>query len=237
MSTPAIYAHRGSAGRTVGENTLEAFRAAAGLGADGVELDVRRTADGCLIVHLDIEMPGLGPISGCRRQQLPEWMPTLSEALEECCALALGVNVEVKSEIAGVSHDPEERCAIESAALCAAASATTSIVVSSFSVPALAAVREVSSQLALAWLVGRPSTSSSPCAPWARGSLAALSLEGVHPSDAIVDAPYVSRAHDEGLAVRVWTVDAAERVAELARLGVDAIITNDVATALRAVGR
>jgi glycerophosphoryl diester phosphodiesterase len=59
----------------------------------------------------------------------------------------------------------------------------------------------------------------------------------VHPHDALADAGYVRRAHDDGLAVRVWTVDAPARVAELAGLGVDAVITNDVAAALRAVGR
>jgi glycerophosphoryl diester phosphodiesterase len=48
-----VLAHRGSvdASRRVRENTLEAFALAADLGADGVELDVRRTADGHLVVH------------------------------------------------------------------------------------------------------------------------------------------------------------------------------------------
>ena len=40
-----VIAHRG-ASAAVAENTLEAFRAPMALGADWVELDVRRTADG-----------------------------------------------------------------------------------------------------------------------------------------------------------------------------------------------
>ena len=45
----AVIAHRG-ASAAAPENTVEAFRLARRLGADWVELDVRRTADGALVV-------------------------------------------------------------------------------------------------------------------------------------------------------------------------------------------
>src|ERR1044072_5481094 len=47
-----IVAHQGdhSAARA---NTIEAFRAAIASGADMIELDVRRTADGVLVIHHD----------------------------------------------------------------------------------------------------------------------------------------------------------------------------------------
>ena len=48
-------AHRGASGYRT-ENTLEAFQYANELGADEVELDVYRTADGVLIVHHDDEI-------------------------------------------------------------------------------------------------------------------------------------------------------------------------------------
>src|SRR2546430_16980948 len=44
-----VIAHRG-ASAAAPENTLAAFRLAADLGADGIELDVRGTADGQLVV-------------------------------------------------------------------------------------------------------------------------------------------------------------------------------------------
>ncbi|HXY44751.1 MAG TPA: glycerophosphodiester phosphodiesterase [Acidimicrobiales bacterium] len=230
----SVYAHRGSASPDVRENTLEAFRAAARLGADGVELDVRRTADGALVIHHDIEVKGLGAVSGCLRRDLPAWMPSLEEALAACSELGLAVNVEVKSELAGPSHDPMERCARESAGLCEAAAGRVDIVVSSFSPAALAAAREVSAELALAWLAGLGSAGAP--APWRTGRLAALRLEGVHPADPLVDTGYVALAHADGLAVRVWTVDDPARIAVLAGLGVAAVITNDVAAARRALG-
>ncbi len=47
-----VLAHRG-ASATHTENTLDAFRAARDQGAHGIELDVRRTADGILVIHHD----------------------------------------------------------------------------------------------------------------------------------------------------------------------------------------
>jgi len=232
----SILAHRGAA-QSAPENSLDAFEAAAHLGADGVELDVRRTADGCLVLHHDIEIGGLGPISAIRRGDLPSHVPTLEQALELCTSLDLEVNVEVKSESTGSSHDPEQRCARESAELCAQVPAQYRIVVSSFSVPALAAVRESAPDLVLAWLVGVAAYATAGERPWSEGVLGTLGLEGVHPSDAMVDAHYLRRAHDDGLAVRVWTVDDPARIEQLSELGVEAVITNDVAVALRAVSR
>ena len=50
VGRPAVMAHRG-ASRAEAENTVAAFRRAGQMGAHAVELDVRRTADGVLVVH------------------------------------------------------------------------------------------------------------------------------------------------------------------------------------------
>ena len=71
-----VLAHRGGTGPW-NENSLEAFSGALSAGADGVELDVRRSADGELVVHHDAEIPGAGLIHELRRRQIPEWVPTL----------------------------------------------------------------------------------------------------------------------------------------------------------------
>src|SRR5262245_21916718 len=64
-----IIAHRG-ASREQPENTLAAFRRARELGADGVELDVHRTADGAIVVHHDAVIPGVGAIARLTRGEL-----------------------------------------------------------------------------------------------------------------------------------------------------------------------
>ncbi|MYE56547.1 MAG: glycerophosphodiester phosphodiesterase, partial [Acidimicrobiaceae bacterium] len=45
---------------------------------------------------------------------------------------------------------------------------------------------------------------------------------------------FVRRAHDAGLAVNVWTINHADRMAELVAMGVDGLIT-DVPDIARAV--
>src|SRR5674476_863752 len=69
----AIQAHRGSPDPSGGisENTLEAFARARRLGADGVELDVRLTADGALAVYHDPNIPGVGRVVGAPPGQPP----------------------------------------------------------------------------------------------------------------------------------------------------------------------
>ena len=77
---PLVLGHRGaSAGAP--ENTVAAFTRARELGADGVELDVRRTADGVLVVHHDPDVRGVGliastPVGGAARgpaRSSPPW--------------------------------------------------------------------------------------------------------------------------------------------------------------------
>jgi hypothetical protein len=60
-----IIVHRG-ASKLAPENTLEAYAAAMDYGADGVEIDIRRSKDGVLYIHHDSEMgrtlSGSGPM-------------------------------------------------------------------------------------------------------------------------------------------------------------------------------
>ena len=60
-----VLAHRG-ANRHAPENTVAAMARAVELGADGVELDVHRTADGHLVVRHDPDTPA-GPIGELTR--------------------------------------------------------------------------------------------------------------------------------------------------------------------------
>src|SRR5262249_37627094 len=93
---PLVLGHRG-ASAVAPENTLAAFARARELGADGVELDVRRTADDVLLVHHDPEVDGFGVIVGSSFAELRAAhpaLPTLAEALDACRGLL--VNAEIK---------------------------------------------------------------------------------------------------------------------------------------------
>src|SRR5918995_5277942 len=98
-----VIGHKGAAGLAP-ENTLGAFHVARDVGADGVELDVRRTADGALAVHHDAELPDGRVIAAINWSELPDDVPDLDPVLDVCRGLAL-VNVEIKNWPADVDYN------------------------------------------------------------------------------------------------------------------------------------
>jgi len=224
-----VFAHRGSS-HVARENTLGAFAAARKLGADGVELDVHLTADGIVVVHHDGQVPGLGPFARLRSTELPAWLPSLSQALEACRPLA--VNVEIKQDEQDAEPERDMELAAAVATMLAERDEAPSVLVSSFSLAAVDAVRALRPDLATALLVDLD-TDPMEALVTAREH----GHGGLHPFFTCVDVALMTAAKDCGMAVRTWTVDDGTRIAALAALGVDAVITNDVATALRALGR
>ncbi|HWL39570.1 MAG TPA: glycerophosphodiester phosphodiesterase, partial [Gemmatimonadaceae bacterium] len=118
--------HRG-AHDTLPENSIPAFERAIQLGADAIELDVRATSDGIVVVHHDPvlnagDVPrGQIRISALSAQQLRKHqlapgitIPTLTEALEE-----IGTRAMVFVEIKAAAIEPlVVRCIRESPADC-----------------------------------------------------------------------------------------------------------------------
>ena len=79
------FAHRGARANAP-ENTLEAFRLAVRLGANGLESDVWRTSDGVPVLdHDGVVRQGLRrrPIADLARAELPDHIPTLEELYAE----------------------------------------------------------------------------------------------------------------------------------------------------------
>src|SRR5205807_1030548 len=144
-----VLGHRG-APHAAPENTIAAFVAAGRLGADGVELDVRRTADGGLVVLHDADVPGAGPISGLRRTELPAGIPSLEAALDACHGLI--VNVEIKNSPADPDHDLTEAAALAVAGLVTARGPDLRVIASSFSLASIDAVKAAAPSMATAWL-------------------------------------------------------------------------------------
>ena len=220
-----VLAHRGGSGPWV-ENTVEAFESSLRAGADGVELDVRRCADGTLVVHHDPDVAGVGPIHEHRGLDLPAWIPTLEVALVSCAGAF--VNVEIKNMPTDPGYDPANQVALDVAAALDGTVAPgepwpSAIVVSSFWPDTLAAVASAAEGVALALLV-HPALD----APSALETAAALRCVALNPHHSQATAELVGRAHDDGLAVMTWTVNAPEDLDAAVAAGVDAVITDDV---------
>ncbi len=95
-----LIAHRGSHGSEP-ENTIAAFEAAVVAGADMVELDVRRTADGQLAIFHDAEVAR----TSLRKLTLQELralsgiaVPVLEDVLAWAEEAEIGVDVELKED-------------------------------------------------------------------------------------------------------------------------------------------
>jgi glycerophosphoryl diester phosphodiesterase len=220
----SVYAHRGATGPAV-ENTVEAFLEARRLGADGVELDVRRSADGALVVHHDPVLPGIGPVGDILVRDLPRHVPLLDAVLDACDGLI--VNVEIKNGPDEPGFDPGESIAQLVADTVADAGWAERVIVSSFRIETIRAVRDADPRLSVGWQLGLRSDVPASVAVAAKDSLAAI-----HPFVSQVDAALVATAHDLGLAVNVWTVNHDDDLSAMGTLGVDAVITDRLAPAL-----
>ena len=218
---PLVLGHRG-ASAVAPENTVAAFTRARELGADGVELDVRRSADGVLVVHHDPEMPGIGLIASTAfadlRAARPE-LATLEEALHACRGLV--VNAEVKC--LPWEPDADADGSVMRATIDAVRSHDGMVVVSSFDLAAIDRARAHAPDLATAWLThGQEVAATAEIAaahghPWLNPDVTAA-------MDAGVDGLHA--AHAAGVLVSVWTVDDPNTARTLAAAGADILITN-----------
>jgi glycerophosphoryl diester phosphodiesterase len=228
---PLVLAHRGASAAEP-ENTLAAFDRARELGADGVELDVRRCSDGTLVVHHDPEAAGVGLLSDVRfgdlRAARPD-VPTLSEALAACAGLV--VNVEVKCLPWEPDADPAGIVLREAVALARAHDGV--VVVSSFDLAAIDRARGQAPDLATGWLVHGQEIDAAAAIAAGHGH------RHLHPDRASVlrdPQGAVAACREARIGCTVWTVDDPEEIVALARAGVDAVITNVPDVALAALG-
>lgn len=109
---------------------------------------------------------------------------------------------------------------------------SSAVVISSFDLPTLDAVRARCAHLQTALVVSvlrDPAKTVNDAVDHC--------LSGIHPHESQVDAAWLQRAHGAGLSVRVWTVNQPARAVALAGLGIDAIITDRVAAIRGALAR
>jgi glycerophosphoryl diester phosphodiesterase len=231
-----VLGHRG-ASRDAVENTLDAFIEARAQGADGVELDVHRTADGALVVHHDAAVDGFGILAehdlALIRAALPH-IPTLDEVFD--VSEGQLVNVEVKNSPGDADFDRDERCAAGVVDLIGARRLHHSVIVSSFHLPTIDRVRELDSTIPTGYLVVVDPT-----------PLAALEIahehghQALHPhylafGEQFSPEETVVRAAELGIALNTWTVNDPAVIVRLASLGVDSIITDTPRLARQALG-
>ncbi|VVB71316.1 Glycerophosphoryl diester phosphodiesterase family protein [uncultured archaeon] len=217
-----VIGHRGARGLAA-ENTLGGIRAAALAGADWVELDVRISSDGELILMHDELVQrttsGQGKVEDLTVEELNllhtkdgQKIPTLKEAVALSKELGLGLVAEMKDEgieepVAGVLEACNCRC-----------------MVTSFyhtSLREIADLSDIKTGIIISSLPIRP----VKLALWAEAD--AIFPERVSPR-------LFKEAHQQNLSVYPWIVNSKEEASWLLRLGADGLVT-DVPDLIRQV--
>ncbi len=233
VALPQVIAHRG-ASAVERENTLEAFALAGTLGADAVELDVRRTRDGLLVVHHDPALPDGRVIVDTAAAELPAHVPHLGAALDACSGM--WVNVEIKNDPSEPDFDPSDTIADRTMDALLARGEPERWLISSFRLETVDRCRALADA---AGGTGAPVRTAWLTAVVPDDVVETLSGRGhvaLHPWVRLLGRHVVEACHDAGIAVNTWTCDDPERMAELLDWGIDGICTNvpDVALAVRA---
>lgn len=216
LSQPLLLGHRGASAHAP-ENTLRAFRRALELGADGIECDIQRTADGELvIIHDDgvertTDGSGLvGDLPGAVLATLDagggERIPTLAETLRWATAATAGgrapfLNLELKGQGTG----PDTLAALTRAGYAGP------IAISSFHYPSLEETRRLNGTVEL-WLLS--SRYSDELLAQAR-AIGATCLDLWH---AGITEEIVARCSAAGLGIVAWTVNEDEDICRLCAL-------------------
>jgi glycerophosphoryl diester phosphodiesterase len=210
--------HRGAAGHAP-ENTLAAIQKGIALGVDFVEIDVRRTADGALVVLHDETVNrttnGKGRVDRLSLREVKrfdagngEHIPTLEEVLN-AVAGRVGLMVELKVE--GVAQQAVE--AVRGAGF------RDPVIYASFLHDELTYVRAVAPEASLMVLFGR-----LPQAPVSRAIAHGPSHVGLRHD--IATRRRVDAFHQAGLLVFVYTADGPADIQHALSVGVDGVISN-----------
>jgi len=222
-SRPLVFAHRGGAALAP-ENTMEAFANAVALGADGIELDVRLSRDGVVVVHHDATVDrttaGTGAVAAMSAAELARLdVPALEDVLAQCPAARVIVELKVNTEelASGVVAAVRRTSAIERVCL------------GSFGLRVLRAARAL--EPAMATSAAREEVRWALYRSWVgwparHATYAGFQVPERAGATRIVSKRFVDAAHRTGRGVQVWTVDREDVARRLLAWGVDALITD-----------
>lgn len=197
------------------ENTLIGFLAATEV-TNRVEMDVRRSADGKLMLSHDHEMKGhvVAETPWSKLAELDLGDGHKPALLDEALAALpdVSVQIEIKNWPGTPGYEPDHRIALE-----AAERARPGDIVTGFNWETIARVRDVFPDVATGIAIGVPLSIEEAvkhCLDVGHGAL-------VPEESLVVDMV------DAEIEVFPWTVNDVTRAAELVELGVTGIITDD----------
>ncbi len=235
-----VIAHRGGAGLRP-ENTHAAFLHAAELGADILEMDLRLTADGAIVVihdaTVDRTTDGSGAVAALTFERLRaldagyRWSPDGGKTFPY---RGRGLRVPALEEV--LERLPAARMVVEmkqfappsAAALCALirrAGMQRKVLVASFADDALRAFRDACPEVATSMSAYEARLFVTLRGFYAPAAVA-LQVPDRMRETVLVTPELLAMARGRNLKLHAWTVNDEARMRELVRLGVDGIMTD-----------
>jgi glycerophosphoryl diester phosphodiesterase len=234
LNRPTIFAHRGSSAYAP-ENTLASFKLAIDHGADGIELDVKLSADGHVVVmhddSVDRTTNGTGQVKVLTLPELKkldagskfaplfksEKIPTLAEVFE-AVGRKIFINVELTNYSSPVDDLPDKVIS-----LVKKYGLETSVMLSSFNMIGLIRARNLLPMIPMGLLTFPGYADITLRSRLVRfGPLLAL-----HPAHSDVTLKLIQIAHQAKCRIHVYTVNQLEIMQLLFTAGVDGIFTDD----------
>ncbi|MFC2064931.1 glycerophosphodiester phosphodiesterase [Chloroflexota bacterium] len=240
---PLVIAHRG-ASKYAPENTIAAFKLAKKVNADGIEFDVKLTADRqVVVIHdstVDRTTNGSGKVSDMPLAEIKELdagskfkgsfseekIPTLREMFE-----LFGDQLRMNVELTNYTS-PLDGLMYEVFKLIKEFNLQESIIFSSFLPTNLKLAGKLLPEIPRGLLtfpgwIGKTS----------RLLTKRSSYQALHPHFNDVNERLITNVHSQGKRIHVWTVNEEDRIKEFINLGVDGLITDDPELVQSIVGR
>lgn len=222
-----VIAHRG-ASRAYPENSLEAFAHAVECGADGLEVDLRCSADGKIYCYHDRYLTRLTGYRHRLELTHSSVIDTLSLEGQEPVASFEEFLRRFAGKTSLVLDIKSSGIEKEILTLTQNLSGLTQVIYSSFLPEVLRKIKRLHSGAHTALIVG-PVRNVRPrldLTDYLLHQLAELHCKGIHISKRIVSRKRILRFKEEGYGVGVWTVDDSRHLAKFHDLDVYCVITN-----------
>ena len=242
-AAPLVLGHRG-ARHAAPENTHAAFELARHEGAAGVELDVRLVKTGEIVVLHDPTLARVTQKADRRAVEQLSWaetqgvdigsgegVPLLRDVLDWAQQHDLIVNVEVKSDV-GRRRDLVSGVI---ALLKAHPHAARGVILSSFDPRFIWRLSRALPQVPTAFLFHTKSPVARAAALVGAATFRRLGARAVHPEHVLVTPPRMAAWRSRQSLVGVWTVNDENRARELAKLGVDYLVSDRPGAILAAI--
>ncbi len=219
LGQPFIIAHRG-ASNFEHENTLKAFAKAIELGADYIETDVRKTADGVLILHHD------STVGRLRIKKTKYWdlrkaaqkrnfdIPTLHDLIKPVKGkIKLDIELKEKGYESKVTNVLKGSLSYKD------------FVITSFYDSAIKAVKAYDKKIICGLLCDYFRVTTKIGGPFKKAILAKADF--IAPNFRLLKPKFIKKAEQNSLPIWAWTIDSPKKITEYSQnKAIKAIITN-----------